>query len=78
MSEIIHRRAKLDDLKDIVSLLADYKLGRTREQTGNEVAQEHLVAFAKIDIGPNQYLIQAAHACRQKQLESIQVLEARI
>ena len=32
---IIHRRAKLDDLKDIVSLLADDKLGRTREQASS-------------------------------------------
>lgn len=29
-----HRRAKLDDLKKIVSLLSDDKLGRTREQAG--------------------------------------------
>lgn len=52
-----HRRAKLDDLKEIVSLLADDKLGRAREQTGNEVAQEYLDAFAKIDSDPNQYLM---------------------
>ena len=54
---IIHRRAKLDDLKEIVSLLADDKLGRTREQAGDEVAQEYLDAFAKINSDPNQYLM---------------------
>ena len=54
---IIHRRAKLDDLKEIVSLLADDKLGRMREQEGSEVAQEYLDAFAKIDSDPNQYLM---------------------
>ena len=54
---IIHRRAKIDDLKEIVSLLADDKLGRTREQAGSEVAQEYLDAFAKIDSDPNQYLM---------------------
>lgn len=54
---IIHRRAKLDDLKEIVSLLADDKLGRMREQEGSEVAQEYLDAFAKIDSAPNQYLM---------------------
>lgn len=54
---IIHRRAKLDDLKEIVSLLADDKLGRTREQASSEVAQEYLDAFAKIDSDPNQYLM---------------------
>ena len=52
-----HRRAKLDDLKEIVSLLADDKLGRTREQAGDEIAQEYLDAFAKIDSDPNQYLM---------------------
>ncbi len=54
---IIHRRAKLDDLKEIVSLLADDKLGRMREQAGDEVAQAYLDAFAKIDSNPNQYLM---------------------
>ena len=52
-----HRRAKLDDLKAIVSLLADDKLGCTREQAGDEMAQEYLDAFAKIDSDPNQYLM---------------------
>ena len=51
------RRAKLDDLKEIVSLLADDKLGRAREQAGDEVAQEYLDAFAKINGDPNQYLM---------------------
>ena len=54
---IIHRRAKLEDLKAIVSLLADDKLGRTREQAGDEIAQGYLDAFAKIDSDPNQYLM---------------------
>lgn len=54
---IIHRRAKPDDLKDIVSLLADDKLGRTREQASSEVAESYLNAFAKIDSDPNQYLM---------------------
>ena len=35
---IIHRREKLDDLKEIAPLLADDKLGRTREQAGDEIA----------------------------------------
>ena len=54
---IIHRRAKLDDLKEIVSLLSCDKLGRMREQASSEVAQEYLDAFAKIDCDPNQYLM---------------------
>lgn len=55
--KLINRRAKIDDLKDIISLLADDKLGRTREQVGDEIAQEYLDAFAKIDSDPNQYLM---------------------
>ena len=54
---IIHRRAKLDDLKEIISLLVDDKLGRTREQANEEVAQSYLNAFAKIDSDKNQYLM---------------------
>ena len=52
-----HRRAKQDDLKAIVSLLADDKLGRSREQASDEVAQNYLDAFVKIDSDPNQYLM---------------------
>jgi ribosomal protein S18 acetylase RimI-like enzyme len=52
-----YRRAKLDDLKEIVLLLADDKLGCTREQADDEVAQSYLDAFAKIDSDPNQYLM---------------------
>jgi GNAT superfamily N-acetyltransferase len=51
------RMAKLDDLKAIVSLLADDKLGRAREQASSEVAESYLDAFAKIDSDPNQYLM---------------------
>ena len=55
---LIHRRAKLDDLKEIVSLLADDKLGRTREQASSEVAESYLDAlFIAIEkINTNQDL----------------------
>ena len=52
-----HRRAKQDDLKAIVSLLADDKLGQTREQFSDGVTQSYVDAFAKIDSDPNQYLM---------------------
>ena len=52
-----HRKAKLDDLKEIVSLLTDDKLGRSREQASDEVAQNYIDAFVKIDSDPNQYLV---------------------
>lgn len=57
MNNVTHRKAQIGDLTEIIKLLADDKLGRTREQTGNEVAQEYLDAFAKIDSDPNQYLM---------------------
>ena len=54
---LIHRRAKLSDLKEIVALLSDDKLGQTREQSCDEIAQSYLDAFTKIDSDPNQYLM---------------------
>ena len=54
---IIHRRAKLDDLNEIISLLADDKLGRMREHASSEVPESYLDAFIKIDSDPNQYLM---------------------
>lgn len=52
-----HRKAKIDDLKAIVALLADDQLGRTREQSSNELSQEYINAFHKINNDPNQYLM---------------------
>ena len=57
MNIIDRKKHKLDDLKELVSLFADDKLGRTREQASSEVVQEYLDAFAKIDSDPNQYLM---------------------
>ena len=52
-----HRKAKLDDLKEIVSLLADDKLGRSREQASDEVTQGYIDAFHKINSDQHQYLM---------------------
>ena len=57
MNNITHRKARIGDLTQIIKLLADDKLGRTREQADDEVAQNYLDAFAKIDSDPNQYLM---------------------
>ncbi|WP_119344574.1 GNAT family N-acetyltransferase [Facilibium subflavum] len=57
MNNVTHRKAQIGDFSQIIKLLADDKLGCTREQAGSEVAQEYLDAFAKIDSDSNQYLM---------------------
>lgn len=54
---IKHRRAKIGDLREIVALLADDKLGCMREQKNDELEQSYFDAFAKIDNDQNQYLM---------------------
>lgn len=52
-----HRRAEIKDLKEIVSLLADDTLGKTREQSSDEMGQSYVDAFHKIHKDPNHYLM---------------------
>ena len=52
-----HRKAKLSDLKIIVSLLLQDKLGKTREESTDEGNSRYLEAFEKIDTDTNQYLM---------------------
>lgn len=54
---LTHRKARIDDLKAIISLLADDKLGVTREQSSDEINQRYIDAFYKINNDPNQYLM---------------------
>jgi GNAT superfamily N-acetyltransferase len=56
MSELTFRRATATDLEDIVGLLADDELGRTREDPGPPLNPRYIDAFAAIDADPNQYL----------------------
>ena len=55
--ELTHRKATIEDLKEIVALLADDKLGQTREQSSDDLTQSYVDAFHKIDSDPNQYLM---------------------
>lgn len=48
------RRAREDDLKAIVALLADDDLGAERERVSDGVAPEYLAAFKAIEADPNQ------------------------
>lgn len=53
------RIATADDLPEIVSLLRDDVLGRTRESAGGQVAGRYLDAFRAIDADPNNEVLVA-------------------
>jgi ribosomal protein S18 acetylase RimI-like enzyme len=57
MTAFIFRRAKQNDLEDVISLLADDELGRQREKLSKTVPSNYLDAFIKIDVDPNQFLM---------------------
>ena len=52
-----HRKAKLSDLKIIVSLLLQDELGKIREESADEGNSRYLEASEKIAADPNQYLM---------------------
>ena len=52
-----HRKAVIDDLNEIISLLAEDKLGKTREKVSEILDQRYIDAFHKIDADANQYLM---------------------
>ncbi|MEU9838520.1 GNAT family N-acetyltransferase [Actinomadura sp. NPDC048032] len=53
------REATLDDLPEIVRLLADDPLGSTRETPGEEIPEAYFRAFAAIEKDPNNSLVVA-------------------
>jgi ribosomal protein S18 acetylase RimI-like enzyme len=58
MNEYIrHRKANINDLPLIVTLLLEDELGKTRESKQSALDQRYIDAFLKIDIDPNQYLM---------------------
>lgn len=60
MTNVIIRRANLDDLPAIVSLLANDALGSTREDASLPLRSSYVDAFDAIDTDPNQLLVVAA------------------
>ncbi len=54
---LTHRKAKIDDLRSIITLLLEDDLGKIRESTSLEVDQRYIDAFKKIDADTNQYLM---------------------
>ncbi|GAA0436523.1 MULTISPECIES: GNAT family N-acetyltransferase [Virgibacillus] len=56
LSNLTFRLANLDDLNDIVKLLADDKLGEVREKYENPLPLSYHQAFQAIDSDPNNSL----------------------
>ena len=53
------RRARRDDVKAIVAMLADDHLGRAREHLEELLPQPYFTAFARLDADPNIQLVVA-------------------
>ena len=54
--KINFRRAKLEDLEDIIAMLANDKLGQLREDFQIPLPSKYIEAFKHIDSDPNQEL----------------------
>lgn len=57
--ELKYRRATVDDLTDIVTLLSNDELGKSRECLTQPLDSRYLESFYKINNDPNQYLMVA-------------------
>jgi len=57
--ELKFRIAKVDDLGDIVRMLADDFLGGTREKVEDTISDDYIRAFREIESDPNNELIVA-------------------
>lgn len=62
MATILFRKAEKTDLDNIVGLLADDRLGASREIVSDSVDEKYLAAFQAIDRDPNQLLAVAVDA----------------
>ena len=58
---LIFRRAERGDLAAIVELLADDRIGRSREDPGEPLNRRYLEAFDAVDGDPNQLLCVIEH-----------------
>ncbi len=57
MPDLIFRRATETDVPDIIKMLADDRLGASRETLGAESLPRYLNAFRVIDADANQFLL---------------------
>jgi len=58
-SSIVIRRARRDDVKAIVTMLADDHLGRARERLEEPLPESYFAAFARLDADPGIRLVVA-------------------
>ena len=56
MKELKVRKVQLNDLPNILLLLADDDLGKNREKVGRRIHQDYIQAFDAINADPNQFL----------------------
>lgn len=59
MSDVHFRRARWEDLADIVRMLADDELGSQRERCEDPLPESYYIAFEQIKSDPNHELIVA-------------------
>ena len=55
-NELVFRPATINDLPDIIRMLADDDLGKTRENYEHTLSDKYISAFNKISADPNQEL----------------------
>ena len=56
MKELLVRKMQLNDLPNILLLLADDELGKYREEISGRAHQNYIQAFNVINTDPNQFL----------------------
>lgn len=61
LNELTYRKANVNDLPQIVNLLAEDELGKTRERGGEILDPAYFQAFKNIESDPNQYLMVVLH-----------------
>ena len=61
-SSITIRRARRDDVRAIVAMLADDHLGRARERLEEPLPESYFAAFARLDADPGIQLVVAEEA----------------
>ncbi len=57
IQSLTYRKAAINDLNQIVKLLLEDELGALRESKGEELNQNYVDAFYRIEVDPNQYLM---------------------
>lgn len=54
---LTHRKATIEDVKEIIALLLQDEIGKTREDNKQEIDKYYIEAFNKIDCDIHQYLM---------------------